>query len=165
MFIFHRSRRQPVEIFDILVLEGGLPNAEGRFGAALRWGRREERFHEVGSAILIHDEMQTEYFLMAKEGLSEEELRLLDIELLQLIGEGQDVHTFGTGRSGEPSSTISCRRRCIPPDGGRRRRAWLNNTLMNAEATYISPTKVSRSCLYYSNDSRRPVSHPRITQR
>ena len=35
--------------------------------------------------------------LMAKEGLSEEELRLLDIELLQLIGEGQDVHTFGYG--------------------------------------------------------------------
>src|SRR6476619_6016174 len=97
MFIFHRSRRQPVEIFDILILEGGLPNAEGRFGAALRWGRREERFHEVGSAILIHDEMQTEYFLMAKEGLSEEELRLLDIELLQLIGEGQDIHTFGDG--------------------------------------------------------------------
>ena len=97
MFIFHRSRRQPVEIFDILVHEGGLPDAEERFGPALRWGRREERFHEVGSAILIHDEMQTEYVLMAKEGLSEEDLGLLDIALLQLIGEGQDVHTFGYG--------------------------------------------------------------------
>ncbi|WP_165231664.1 hypothetical protein [Aquisphaera insulae] len=97
MFIFHRSRRQPVEIFDILVHEGGLPDAEERFGPALRWGRRDERFHEVGSAILIHDEMQTEYFLMAKEGLSDADLNLLDIELLQLIGEGQDVHTFGYG--------------------------------------------------------------------
>jgi hypothetical protein len=97
MFIFHRSRRQPVEIFDILVHEGGLPDAEERFGPALRWGRREERFHEVGNAILIHDEMQTEYFLMAKEGLSEEDLRLLDIELLQLIGEGQDVQAYGYG--------------------------------------------------------------------
>src|SRR5690348_9925242 len=67
MFIFHRSRRQPVEIFDILIHEGQLPDAEERFGPALRWGRREERFHEVGNAILIHDEMQTEYFLMAKE--------------------------------------------------------------------------------------------------
>ena len=97
MFIFHRSRRHPVEIFDILILEGGVPDAEERFGPALRWGRREERFHEVGSAILIHDDMQTEYFLMAKEGLAEEDLRLLDIELLQLIGEGQDVRTFGDG--------------------------------------------------------------------
>jgi hypothetical protein len=97
MFIFHRARRHPVEIFDILILEGNVPDAEERFGTALRWGRRDERFHEVGSAILIHDEMQTEYFLMAREGLSEDELALLDVELLQLIGEGQDVHTYGTG--------------------------------------------------------------------
>ncbi|QEH38980.1 hypothetical protein OJF2_75920 [Aquisphaera giovannonii] len=97
MFIFHRSRRQPVEIFDILIHEEGLPDAEERFGPALRWGRREERFHEVGHAILIHDELQTEYFLMAKEGLSEEDLGTLDVELLQLIGEGQDVQTFGYG--------------------------------------------------------------------
>jgi hypothetical protein len=97
MFIFHRARREPVEIFDILILEGEAPDSEQRFGAALRWGRRDERFHEVGSAILIHDEMQTEYFLMAREGLTEDELALLDVELLQLIGEGQDVHTYGTG--------------------------------------------------------------------
>ena len=71
--------------------------AEERFGPALRWGRREEAFHEVGSAILIHEEKLTEYFLMAREGLSEAELTLLDVELLQLIGEGQDVHTYGGG--------------------------------------------------------------------
>jgi len=94
MFIFHRLRRGTTEVFDILLSENGLSEAEDRFGRAVRYGLREERYHSVGMVILIHDEKETEFFLACKSELEETEYAQLHQELEHLTG--QELHALGS---------------------------------------------------------------------
>jgi hypothetical protein len=90
MFIFQRSRSGATEVFSILLPEGAAARAKERFGQSLRCGAREDRYHEVGKLVLIHDKDEVECFMAAKEAISEEEHQQLDREVELLTG--REVH-------------------------------------------------------------------------
>ena len=94
MFHFQRLRAGRTEVFEVLVAEDSLPNAEARFGKALAYDHRETRFHEVGILVLIHDEGRTEYIVGQKNYLEEDELRVFHQQLEMLAG--HSVHEGGS---------------------------------------------------------------------
>lgn len=96
MYIFHRTRAGTTEVFDIIIPEEALPQSTSRFGDPLRFSRREDRYHEIGTLVLIHDSDETEYLLAAKAGLSEDECFQLDRELELLVG--KEIHCNGSDR-------------------------------------------------------------------
>jgi hypothetical protein len=94
MFFFNRLRAGKTEVFDILVPQDSLPNAETRFGKALRCGQRETRFHQVGIAVLIHDDDRTEYIVAGKDQFNQDELSVFHQQLEMLAG--HSIHSGGS---------------------------------------------------------------------
>ncbi len=81
MFTFHRTESRPAEIWNIIVAEGSLQDAESRFGSALRFNAREpdegqgpNSFHKIG--VLVAFEVKNgdvEFLLACKDGLTDAE--------------------------------------------------------------------------------------------
>ena len=93
MFHFHRSRTGSTEIFDVIIPQDSLPDAESRFGKPLRFDHREQLFHEVGIVVFIHDAAQTEYVVACKSQFREDELSTFYQQLEMLAG--HLVHAWG----------------------------------------------------------------------
>jgi hypothetical protein len=98
MFHFHRSRTGSTEIFDIIIPQDSLPDAEARFGKPLQFDHRKQLFHEVGIVVFIHDTAQTEYVVACKSRFSEDECSTFYQQLEMLAG--HRVHARGA----EPDS-------------------------------------------------------------
>jgi|ERR1035438_1498241 hypothetical protein len=93
MFHFHRSRTGSTEIFDVIIPQDSLPDANARFGKPLRFDHREQLFHEVGIVILIHDASRTEYVVACKSQFRETEHSTFYQQLEMLAG--HHVHAGG----------------------------------------------------------------------
>lgn len=98
MFTFFRTRTGPAEFWEILIAKDSLPEAEQRFGRALKFrgGDPEDvTYHEVGTIVAVATDKQAEFLLAHKE-LTEDEQRNLNRELELLFG-----HEVWSG-GGEP---------------------------------------------------------------
>ena len=94
MFVFHRHRAGPTEVYSILLPQGRSQDSE-RFGEPLRYSLYgQDRYHEVGMLVLIHGESDVEYLLVCKNGLTDEEQAILGRGIEHLVG--KEVHTGGS---------------------------------------------------------------------
>lgn len=93
MFWFERTRNGQTEVFEILVPEGELPDAENRFGSAVQFDHRERLFHEVGTVVLIHEPEQTEYVVLGRGSLTGAEIKIFYQQLEMLAG--RKTHQWG----------------------------------------------------------------------
>ena len=90
MFIFSRTRTLPSEVWEILVALDSVPDAEKRFGPALRFRPGNDasdiRYHDVGRLVLIGSENDKSEILLAYKELIPAEQRVLDQEIERLVG-------------------------------------------------------------------------------
>lgn len=84
MFIFSRTEDGPAEAWEI-TLPSDHPDAERRFGPALKHSARNERFHSVGVLVVLRGET-AKIFVGGKDGLTQAEQNQLSIEIEMLVG-------------------------------------------------------------------------------
>lgn len=97
MFIFSRKRTGPAEMYYIYV-RAGKARDKKRFGEPFSYGgRRSERYHEVGTVVLIHDDREVECFLACRNSLTEAERQQLRIAVKHLTGKGKCEEYPGSG--------------------------------------------------------------------
>ena len=88
MFHFYRTRSGSTEIFDILISQDSLPDAETRFGQPISYSHRKPRFHQVGTVVLIHEGDGVEFIVACKGQFSDFEMVTFYEELEMLTGAG-----------------------------------------------------------------------------
>ena len=88
MFNFHRTNEGIAEIYEILLAEDANSDFADRFGSAIRFSHRENKYHEVGYLVAIPDkeEQTVKILLCCKKGLTEDDKRNLYEEMELLLG-------------------------------------------------------------------------------
>ncbi len=99
MFHFNRLRAGTTEVFEVVIPQDSLPDAESRFGKPIAYGigQRDPLFHLLGVVVLIHSDQEVECVVACKSEFRENELSMFYRQLEMLAG--HHVYTIG----GEPT--------------------------------------------------------------